>query len=313
MEYTAPINKVSSKKKWRIRLFVMVMLAYPVAHFAVFWLFVNFSSIWISMQGMNQLGDRFFDGFRNYINVISDIRTDVVTQNIIFNSFLFFPVTVLITIPLSLLFSYFLFKKMPAANVFRVIFFLPSIMPIVALTFAFRSSFSTDFGPAASGAYNLFGIPTDSWLGRPPWTQILVFMYCIWAGLGFNIVLFSGAMGRVPYEVIESAQLDGITMRKEFTRIMIPLIWPTVITLVVLAMTSVLTVFLQPMLLLGAQGVIRHDAVASTISVTIFQNVSSETSLPYTAALGLTMSLIFAPIIMLVRFLLSKAWAGVEY
>ena len=310
MEYTSPINKVSSKKKWRIRVFVLVMLAYPVIHFSVFWLFVNFNAIRLSMMGTDWFGDETFVGFRNYINVFNDIRSSEITQNVMLNSFLFFPVTVLITLPLSLLFSYFLFKKMPAANIFRVIFFLPSIMPVVALTFAFRSVFSYEVGPA-SNALAVLGIPGYRWLGVAPWTQIIVFMYCVWAGLGFNIVLFSGAMGRVPYEIVESAKLDGINMRKEFTHIMIPLIWPTVVTLVILAMTSVLTVFLQPMLLL--EGGLQQNAAAGTISLLIFTAVRGGGDLSDMAAFGLMMSLIFAPIIMLARFLLSKIWAGVEY
>ena len=309
MANLAPINKVSSKKKWRIRFFVAVMIAYPVAHFSVFWLFVNFNSILLSFQGIDLWsGNYVLIGFENYINVFRDIWQSQVMRNVLFNSFLFFPVTCLITIPLSLLFSYFLFKKMPAANAFRVIFFLPSIFPIVALTFAFSQAFDSHRG-FINPALGWFGIPTVNWFGASPYTQIIVFMYAIWAGLGFNIVLLSGAMGRVPSEVVESAQLDGITMRKEFTHIMIPLIWPTVVTLFVLAMTSVLTVFLQPLLLTGGGP---HGA-SSTISLEIFNNVRSNTSLAYTAAFGLSMSFIFAPVIMLARHFLSKLWAGVDY
>jgi len=308
MAHLPAVNRISSKKKWRIRIFVAVMIAYPVAHFSLFWIFVNFNSIVLSMQRMNIFGDTFFAGFENYGNVIRDIRQDQAMRNILINSMLFFPVTCLITIPLSLLFSYFLFKKMPAANGFRVIFFLPSIMPIVALTFAFSTSFNSQFG-FVNPALRAVGLPGVNWFGERPWTQIIVFMYCVWAGLGFNIVLLSGAMGRVPQEVVESAKLDGITMRKEFRLIMIPLIWPTVVTLFILAMTSVLTVFLQPMLLTGGGP---HGA-SGTISLAIFEDVRSNTGLPGAAAFGLLMSLIFAPLIMITRFFLSKLWAGVDY
>ena len=302
-------KKSAFKKKWRIRFFIAVMLAYPVAHFSIFWIFVNVDAIMLAFSGYNLLTGNFvLSGFENFQAVFRDVFNHQTTQNVLINSFLFFPVTSFITVPLSLLFSYFLFKKMPMANAFRVIFFLPSIIPVVALTFAFRMSFSDHFG-FVNNMLESMGLSRINWFGEAPYTQYIVFMYSIWAGLGFNIVLLSGAMGRVPLEVVESAQLDGITMRKEFTHIMIPLIWPTVVTLFVLSMTSVLTVFLQPLLLTGGG----PNGRSSTISLEIFESVRGGTNVPYMAAFGLAMSLIIAPIIMLARFLLSKLWTGVDY
>jgi len=299
--YLAPLNKSSAKKKWRIRLFIGVMIAYPLVHFSVFWLYVNFNSIALAFQDVDIWTQQTFFSTANFEAVFRSIMRDAPIQNTIINSLLFFPVTCLITIPLSMLFSYFLFKKMPMSNAFRVIFFLPSIMPVATLTFAFSMPFNRHFGFIFNESIN--------WFGASPYSQIIVFAYCIWAGLGFNIVLMSGAMGRVPQEVVESAQLDGITMRKEFTHIMIPLIWPTIVTSFILAMTSVLTVFLQPLLLTEGH----PNGASSTISLAIFEAVSGRGDLGFAAAFGLSMSLIFAPIIMITRHFLSKIWSGVEF
>ena len=193
------------------------------------------------------------------------------------------------------------------ANVFRAIFFLPNIIPIVALTFAFRMSYTNPFG-YLSGMFEALGIRA----GKYPTAQILVYIYCIWAGLGYNIILFSGAIGRIPKELFESAELDHAGYFKEFIHVVIPCIWPTIVTLIVLGMTHVLTLYMHPYLLTN------YDTSSTySIALSIFQTAGNDGAMPnelhQVTAYGLFFSLIWAPIILLVRHLLSKKYQGIGY
>ena len=131
--------KKHSSKKLRDYIFIIVMLAYPVLQFLVTWIFVNFNSLMHAFQigkidGTYEFAwfyqfERFFDDLLHSSNSTGiPFLND--TSVIIFNSLGFAVITIFISLPLSLLFSYFLQKKMLFANIFRAIFFLPNIISL---------------------------------------------------------------------------------------------------------------------------------------------------------------------------------------
>lgn len=310
-------KKFRLTKKQRDYIFVALMLLYPVFQFVFTWAFVNINSIIMAFQkgdiygyewaGFDTIVKVFNESFNNPLNTtgVSWLNNSSV---ILLNSLGFAVITLFISLPLSLLFSYFLSKKMPIANVFRVIFFLPNIIPVVALTFAFKMAYKPDIG-YLSDLLKLIGITELSAASKYPLSQIMVYAYCIWAGLGYNIVLISGAIGRIPKELFESAKIDNCGYFKEFCHIVIPMIWPTIVTLVVLGMTNVLTLYLQPLFLTKGEG------NTYTLSLEIWDSVGTRDpkSLCEAAAKGLIFSVIWSPVILLTRKLLSKKYDGVDY
>lgn len=317
MSKALKLNPNKNKRKRRDLIFVAVLLAYPVLQFVGTWLFVNIGALLMAFQ-RNVLGQTewTFDHFIRAVTLIFDPNTpnrsgipglnDTVIA--ILNSLGYGIITIFISLPLSLLMAYFLQKKMPFANVLRVIFFLPNVIPVVALTMAYNM-------PLFENGYINTLLAKMGWVlgndiyGSWPSSQVLVYIYCIWAGLGYNVVLLSGAIGRIPKELFESAQLDGAGYFTEFTKITIPLIWPTIVTLVVLGMTNVLTLYLQPYLLANGEG------ITNTIAMEIFNSVGNPDTngVNETIAKGLLFSVIWAPIVLLVRNRLSKKYSDVDF
>ena len=320
LSYQAPVRDVPRlhrrhlSKRATDAIFIIIMLAYPITQFLVTWIFVNFDSLAMAFNIENSF-DSFTFGFDNFAQIFKDLSSKVPDPNIpwlnahwivIINSLGYCFITIFISLPLSLLFSYFLRKNMPLANVFRAIFFLPNIIPIVALTCAFRMSFEE------VGYFYGFLTRLGINIGDYPASQILVYIYCIWAGLGYNIILFSGAIGRIPKELFESAELDHAGYFKEFFHVVIPCIWPTIVTLVVLGMTHVLTLYMHPYLITN------YDSASTyTIALNIFASAKDDNAFPYqlheATAYGLFFSIIWAPLILLVRHLLSKKYEGIGY
>lgn len=319
------INSVSRKKatyahhltrRKRDYIFIILMLAYPVLQFLITWSFVNIRSILNAFQVQDVYGNISwgFDNFTTYFDTLfnstkhaSGVTWINDTALVLLNSLAIGIVTVFISLPLSLLCSYFLHKKMPFANVFRAIFFLPNIIPVVALTFAFKISFDGNIGYLYE-FMRLLGFPSG-FFAKAPYAGFMVILYLIWAGLGYNVILISGAIGRIPKELFESAELDHAGYFKEFIHVVIPCIWPTVVTLIVIGMTNVLTLYLQPLLLTN-----ENTAAVYTISMSIFLDAAGDGSAYGKAsAFGLMMSLIWAPIILLTRKFLSKKYEGVDY
>lgn len=293
--------------------FIILMIAYPLLHFIVFWGVVNFNSIlrtfqrYVAIENGVVVNKWVFAGLQNFRNAWESIIT-VEGRRIIVNSLGYMIVSDFISLPLAIVSSYFLYKKMFMAKAFRVIFFLPSIIPIVVLATVYRFQFDPQLGPVSS-LFRMFGNEPPNWFGLYPNSQFMIYLYCIWAGLGYNVLLLSGSIGRLPEDIFEYSKLEGTPMTKELFRIVIPLIWPTITTTFILGLTSVFGVMLQPMMILPG------EPTVYTIALRIYNSVgaANEASRPSIIAYGLLLSMMALPIILLARFIMERIYSDVEF
>lgn len=285
------------------------MLALPILHFLIFFVYVNIDTIILSFQKFDYLKGKYvYVGLQNYKTIINDFIGTRQLKTAIINSILFLPVTNFITLPLSIICAYFLFRKVPGHKIFQVVFFLPSIISIVVLTMSFQFMFDPLFGPI-SGLLAKAGIsPIGGWFGNKQTVMPMIFLYCIWAGIGFNMVLLNGAISRIPSEIIEAGRIDGVGMFKELVMIIIPMIWPTITTLFVIGTTSVFTIFLQNMLLANGG----PSGSSKTIAYVIVEMVQSG-NLTDPAALGIIFTAIGIPLILLIKKGLELLGGDVDY
>lgn len=122
------------------------------------------------------------------------------------------------------------------------------------------------------------------------------------------MLLFSGAIKRVPTEVLESAHLDGVGTFGELFRIVIPIIWPTMVTMFVMSMMGVFSVVFQPLFITGG------DLIETrTIGLYIFLNATSNNKMASAATLGIMCTIVIAPIILITRWRLDKMFADIDY
>jgi len=323
----APVPNKAKKSKKRLKashvatyVFVALMLIYPLFHFLLMWLGVNINSILLTFKTPvrgklvyvlstwnGELGTFFSTLFKNYINLFSGFN-DTSEAPIYPNSLAYFVVSCLVTLPIAMFFSYFVFKKIWGSTFYKVIFFIPSILPLFILCMVYKYSlnqnglitgildwFHVDYG---SFFQNLFILDeTKRWV---------VWVFCVWAGIGYDVILLTAGMSRIPRDILESCKMDGVNPFKEFFRIIIPLTWPTFTTLFIFGMMSVFSVTFQPFFLTAV------DNSTQTIGLYIY-NASRGSGLQAPATLGLFCSLIGAPIICLVRFGLNKRYKNVGF
>lgn len=306
-------KRLKSRKDIFEIAFIILMIGYPILHFIVFWGVVNFNSIVRTFQRYVAIENGVFVGkwrwawLLNYKNAWNSFFT-ADGKRIIFNSLGYMVVSNFISLPLAIFSSYFLFKKMFMAKWFRVIFFLPSIIPIVVLATVFRFQFDSQIGPVSS-IFRLLGKTPPNWFGLYPNSQFMIYLYCIWAGLGYNVLLLSGAIGRLPEDIFEYSRLEGTPLMKEMFRIIIPLIWPTITTTFLLGLTSVFGVMLQPMMIKPG------DPAVYTIALRIYNSVgaANDAARPEIIAYGLLLSLMALPLILLIRFGMEHIYSDVEF
>lgn len=293
--------------------FICAMLAWPLIHFCVFWVYVNANTFYLSFHRFNPAyGVYEWVGIDRFADILHGIfvNPDAQIINFIKNSLTVFPLKNFIMLPLSLVMAFFMSKKMPLSGMFRVIFFLPSILSVVVLALAFKYMFNPTFGPIDALIKKLFG-------KAPVWLDItdglamkMTFSFTVWTGLGYKMMLFQSAIQRIPPEIVESAKLDGVSLTREFFRITVPLVMSTVTTFFVLNTLEVFTYYLHPMLICGESG--GANGITGTIALHVF-GLTKRGYVEDAAAFGLFFSVVGIPFIFFIKRFLEKITPDVEF
>ena len=225
---TNDIAKEKRRLAWKRRLFIASFITVPLLHFLIFTFYVNVDTFALSFQKFSNSEGRYvFVKFLNYEEFFKSFSSPgSVMGKAIVNSVLFFVVNDFVILPLAFVSAFFMYKKMPLAGMFRVLFFLPSIISTVVLTMLFSFMFDSRIG-IVDPFLRLIGlervIPILGWFGDVKTAMPTVLIYCVWAGVGSNVILISGAMSRIPTEMIEAGRLDGLGIFREMFVITLPL------------------------------------------------------------------------------------------
>jgi ABC-type sugar transport system permease subunit len=158
------------------------------------------------------------------------------------------PLNMLITLPLAFLIES---VHRRVKGIFRTIFFLPVLAPSVGVAIMWGFIFHPQRGllNAIIGklAGRLIGI---HWTGDPdlvvwgvPIALFAIVIAYLWQDMGYNLVIFIAALQGIPQNIKDAAKIDGAGWRHMFSRIIIPLLMPTILLTVVLTMISAFQVF----------------------------------------------------------------------
>lgn len=143
-------------------------------------------------------------------------------------------------------------KNLIGANIFRTLFFLPTIIPVVAGVMVFQGVLN-----AQSGWINLglktFGIDGPRWLSDPNWAGFALNILSVWAVGNGMLILLAGLQG-VPTDIYEAATIDGANGVQRFFRVTIPMISPVIFYNVTLGLINSLQFFVAAMLIGGRNG-----------------------------------------------------------
>jgi len=300
-------NKEIRRNKLMRAIFIIAMIIVPILNFLVFYLYVNFNSILMAFQKTDVFGNTTYtlEWFELTLKGLF-----VTGEMLLYlrNTMYYFCTSLFVIMPLTALIAYFIYKKIFMYKFFRVIFFLPSIFSAVVLVTVYKQILGIE-GPIATffaQKNNLASIP--DFFNDPAYATPAIISYCIWTGFGTNLILMTGAMARIPEDVLEAAQLDGISWGRELISIILPMIWPTFTTLIVMTFVGIFTSS-GPILLFT-----RGEWDTGTISYFIFQQVYfGGGNQEYAAAVGIFFTIIAVPIILLVKKLMERWQDAVEY
>ncbi|WP_125662193.1 carbohydrate ABC transporter permease [Paenibacillus baekrokdamisoli] len=300
---------MSNRSKRMRLLFILSMTIYPVAHYFLFTVYVNISTIVYAFKRWNiTTGAIDWVGFDNFSSIIEKVFTEAPFKYALRNTLLWIPLNVLVLLPLALYVAYIFSKKIRFHNFYRIVYFFPSILSIViiAMVFSFMVSPNNGVVNAILEAGGLESLQR-SWLGDPATALGTVFFFCVWAGIGFNAAILLGAIGRIPNDLYEVGELEGITKIKELTKVVVPMIWPTISTLVIIGTSGAFTIFLQSKLLTSGGPNFSTNTAALQIV-----NMVSDGQYGSASAFGVLLALVGLAATWVIKFFLDRT-ATVEY
>lgn len=291
--------------------FIVAMLALPVCWFIVFYVVVNFNSILLafrSVAGVTETGNPLYVwGLKNFSDFFLEFRKpDSEIYWAIVNTLKYFALNVLLIMPLTYLIAYFLYKEVRGHKFFRVLFYMPAILSSVTMVILFKN-FIGGYGPLDELWFALTGKRLPAFLTDHALATPAIMVYCVWVGFGVNMVLYQGAMKRIPTDVIEAGKLDGIRWYQELWFVVTPMVWPTLSTTILIAVTGLFNSG-GPILLMTNGGF--HS---TTINFFIFNQIYRFGEYSYPSAVGLFFTVVSLPIVFGLRWLLNKLDRGVEY
>ncbi len=178
-----------------------------------------------------------FAGIDNFVTLLTDPRWSASFWNALKNNIIFFLIHMAIQNPVGIALAALLsVPKLAGRAFYRTAFFLPTMLSFVIVGFVWKLILSPIWGVAPTlmgfvGLKSFFG----PWLGQESTALLTVSLISVWQFVGIPMMLIYAALIAIPDEVIEAAEMDGLTGFRQFWKIKLPLILPT------LGIVSILT------------------------------------------------------------------------
>ncbi len=300
------------KKRLDKKVFFYIgLLALPLLQFAIFYVYVNFNSFILAVHEYNVDTHRYdFVYFDNFVKVFEDIFVnDKVAFGIRFRNSLFnYSMTLIVGLCGALVFSYYIYKKKFFSEGYKILLFLPHIIPSIALISMFKYFIDGGGVTIVNDILHLDHLGLDSFLTDDRYNYTTVLTFSLIMGFGTQVMMYLGAMNKINPSITEAADLDGITFFKEFWYITLPNVFPTIATFLVVGLTSFFTADMGVYAMYG-EGALPTNI--QTVGFFLHKAIVSASANPaqwgYLSAFGLCCTFIVAPLTYFLKQFLDKA------
>lgn len=215
-----------------------------VAVFLVYPIILSFKYSFTDWNGVSS--EYHFIGLSNYKNVITSSEFKILFYNTFYLIVLYVPVLNI----MAILFAVIIYDVGRAANLYKVVLFLPNIVSMVVVGFIWRTIYNPATGPLVYllekvGFENLI----QDWLGQKQTVMPALSVAIVWFAVGFYVLIYLGGLSTVPEELYEAAAVDGINWWQRLFKITLPLIAQSVTINIIVSTIAILTLFDLPYVL----------------------------------------------------------------
>lgn len=207
-------SAVYRRRAWEGRLFALPFLL----GFLAFWLYPLAYSVYLAFQEWDLLSPPRFVGAENFAQLLTDESIRISIYNTSYYTFLGVPLQLALALGLALLLN----VKIRGQAIYRLLFYLPAMTPIVASAVVWMQILHPEFGILNSFLRGI-GLEPVNWLFEPRAAKPAFILMTLWA-VGPQMVIFLAGLQGVPESLYEAASIDGANRRQRFARITLPMI-----------------------------------------------------------------------------------------
>ncbi|MFQ6132435.1 MAG: carbohydrate ABC transporter permease [Armatimonadota bacterium] len=208
--------------------------------FGGFLLYPILASLYYSFCEYSVLQPAQWIGPANYAELARDELFWKALYNTLFYAAFALPLGVVVSLALALLLN----TGVRGMTVFRTIFFLPALVPMVALAVIWLWILNGDMG-VLNHLLSWFGVEGPPWLTDPTWAKPALVMMSVW-GVGHAVVIYLAGLQDVPVQLYEAADLDGASWWHKMRHVTIPMISPVILFNLIMGIIGSLQFFAVP-------------------------------------------------------------------
>ncbi len=233
-------------------------------------------------------GEAEFVGLQNYIDLF-DPRHYIGANfvQIVGNTLAFTLATVIVSVPLALVFALLLNRRVRGLAIWRFGLFYPTLLPLIGAASIWAFIFSDTVG-LLNTILRSFGLAGQNWIGNPNLVLASVTLVNIWKQVGYFMIFYLAGLQNIPRDIYEAAEIEGATVVQQIYHLTLPLLRRTTLFIMVIAFTfGFQTVEQLQALGRGGPGV-----RANLILYYIFENIQERRNAGYINAMTVILVLI---------------------
>lgn len=183
-------------------------------------------------------------GLQNYAIMLSqDPQIPIVLYNTVYMVVIGLPATMIVAFLLAALLN----NNITARPLFRTIFFLPSIVPVVAIGMVWLWLYNPNYG-LINSTIAMLGFQVIPWLSSPALAKLSLILIAVW-GSGTTVVIFLASLQDVPREYYDAAKVDGANGYHRFVHITIPICTPSILFVMITGLIGWFQYFTLPFIM----------------------------------------------------------------
>lgn len=252
-------------------------------HVAVFVLFPVVFSVVLTFHSWNIISPMQYVGLANYERLFKDR----LFWQALYNTLRFLVVHIPLQILIALALAELLNRTVRGASFFRAAFFLPVIVSGVVVTILWQQLLSFNSG-LLNRLLTAIALPRVAWLDDPAVAMYSIAVMATWKNVGLYVILFLVGLQSVPEQYYEAADMEGATSWQKFRYITLPIINPTIFTVVVLSTISGFSLFIEPYIM--TEGGPMNTTLSAVMY--IYKQAFQYYHMGYSATLGFCFALI---------------------
>jgi len=261
-----------------------------------------FGALAVSLLDWDILTPPKFVGLANYVTIWEGLTKGDTLRQVLANTVYFTAGTVPLAMAASLAIALLLNRKIWGVAAFRVIYFLPSVTSIVALSIIWRLMYNPEYG-IINRVLGLVIANPPGWLADPNWSMPAIIIMSVWTGVGYNAILYLAGLQGIGASYYEAARIDGANAWQLFRHVTWPLLSPTTLFIFTMSVIGGFQVFTQIYMMTAG----RPTPQTTVYVYHVYSQAFTSFKLGYASALAFVLFLTIL-VVTLAQLSVTKRW-----